>query len=260
MANSDVFAISLIGHMAVVSWPLMGDGIVNQEGSKILQSHEFVSKRLRRKPVDISDMDLLDTEIYVLSKSHRLFGRPLAGKIAIPFAELFTNSDYPGVRQSAGNALLSMADCGVEAQSILIAHLNRLLHKLETDQTDYSFNMDKLTQLLTRLNTEDIAASIKSDLELPENKLHSIPTPLKMIIIDALILRAERLIEKKDYETAHEEINKIRAMSIRDQSIRDQNFMSDESFRRHEDVWKVLLKEDVWKSLHKAGAGRDSTQ
>ena len=224
LANSDVLAIKLIGHMALVSWPLTGYGIVTPEDSLILQSHEFVSKRLRRKPSDISDVELLDAEISVLSNSRYLFNRPLAGKIAIPLAELFTTSDYFGVQQSAGNTLLSMADCGIEAQSILIDHLNQLLNEfnaLKRDQLVFwqdwnSFDMDKLGYLLARLRTEDVAASMKPILEIPNNKLRFFSSSLKQdaerVIADVYLRQAGRLIVQEDYETARDEMNKLVAL------------------------------------------------
>ena len=189
LANSDVLGIKLIGQIAVASHPMerqIRHGTENTQNTSILRSQSFVAEQLHRKPATQEDAKLLYAEVAILANIRGIFGWHLVGKIAIPLAKLFATSELPDVRYKAGRALLSMGDCGVAAESILVEHLNQLLGELKTTDNlpglsrSHYFNIETAVQLLSRMNTKPSTAAMKAVYNFPESKLFFIPSVKKI--------------------------------------------------------------------------------
>lgn len=192
LTNSRVLGIERIGHLAIATFP---------EDASDEKSKEYVAEQLRRKPVDQEDAALLLAEVSVLASSEKLFGSYLQGEIAIPLAELFAKSESPRVRSVAGRALLSLADGGIAAESILVNHLHRLLRDLETSddnpegRPDHDADIETTVHLLSRLKTEPAVAAMKSVLAIPDSEepfLAELKTFVKTSLGDQLA-RSEKI-------------------------------------------------------------------
>lgn len=136
LAQSEVFALTYIGNAAWLAHT-SENLCMDIENCDHCSAHRYIYDRINRPGDSSLDAQLLAEEIRILSDSKAVFGRKLAGDIALPLAQQYLNSEHNHIRSRSYAALRSMKQHGIQAERFLSAWVDQLTIEFREEYDRY---------------------------------------------------------------------------------------------------------------------------